>query len=163
MNGLQIQFLMLLFAGWVNRSQLEVIAYLQEENRALREQLGNKRLLFTDAQRRRLAAKAKLVGRSGLFEIETLVTPDTLLRWYRALIAKKYDGSASRKAGRPKTTAEIEKLIVRMARGNCGWGYTRIRGALYNLGPEIGRNTIKRVLLDNGIDPAPLSGKSMSW
>ena len=163
MNGLQIQFLMLLFAGWVNRSQLEVIAYLQEENRALREQLGNKRLLFTDAQRRRLAAKAKLVGRSGLFEIETLVTPDTLLRWYRALIAKKYDGSASRKAGRPKTTAEIEELIVRMARGNLGWGYTRIRGALYNLGHEIGRNTIKRVLLDNGIDPAPLRGKSMSW
>ena len=163
MNGLHIQFLMVIFAGWVNRSQLEIIAYLQEENRVLREQLGNKRLLFTDAQRRRLAAKAKLVGRYALFEIETLVTPDTLLRWYRALIAKKYDGSTSRNAGRPKTNAEIERLIVRMARGNLGWGYTRIRGALHNLGHEIGRNTIKRVLLDNGIDPAPLRGNSMSW
>ena len=87
MNGLQIQFLMLIFAGWVNRSQREVIAYLKEENRVLHEQLGNKRLLLTDAQRRRLAAKAKLVGRRGLFEIDTLVTPDTLLRWYRTLIA----------------------------------------------------------------------------
>ena len=163
MNGLQIQFLMLIFAGWVNRSQLEVIAYLKEENRVLREQLGNKRLFLTDAQRRRLAAKAKLVGRRGLFEIETLVTPDTLLRWYRTLIAKKYDGSAVRRPGRPKTADEIENLIVRMARDNPGWGYTRIRGALYNLGHDIGRNTIKRILFDNGIDPAPLRDKAMSW
>ncbi len=109
MNGLQIQFLMLIFAGWVNRSQLEVIAYLKEENRVLREQFGNKRLFLSDAQRRRLAAKAKLVGRRGLFEIETLVTPDTLLRWYRTLIAQKYDGSAVRRPGRPKTADEIER------------------------------------------------------
>ena len=163
MNGLQIQFLMLIFAGWVNRSQLEVIAYLKAENRVLREQLGNKRLLFTDAQRRRLAAKAKLVGRRGLFEIETLVTPDTLFRWYQTLIAQKYDGSAVRKPGRPKTADEIEKLIVQMARDNPGWGYTRIRGALYNLGHDTGRNTIKRILFDNGIDPAPLRDKAMSW
>ena len=69
---------MLIFAGWVNRSQLEVIAYLKEENRVLHEQLGNKRLLFTDAPRRRLAAKAKLLGRRGLVEEDTLVTPGTL-------------------------------------------------------------------------------------
>lgn len=163
MSGPQIQFLMLIFAGWVNRSQLEVIAYLQAENRVLREQLGNKRLLLTNAQRRRLAMKARLVGRRGLSEIETLVTPGTLLRWYRTLIAKKYDGSAFRRPGRPKTANEIEKLIVRMARDNPGWGYTRIRGALYNLGYDIGRNTIKRILLDNGIDPAPLRGNAMSW
>jgi len=100
---------MLIFAGWVNRSQLEVIAYLKEENRVLREQFGNKRLFLSDAQRRRLAAKAKLVGRRGLFEIETLVTPDTLLRWYRTLIAQKYDGSAVRRPGRPKTADEIER------------------------------------------------------
>ena len=67
----------------------------------LRERLGGKRLLLTDAQRRRLAAKAKKIGRKGLFEISTLVTPDTLLRWYRRLIAKKYDSSGKRrKVGR---------------------------------------------------------------
>ncbi|MEQ9059875.1 MAG: integrase core domain-containing protein [Gammaproteobacteria bacterium] len=154
---------MLIFAGWVNRSQLEVIAYLKEENRVLRDQLGNKRLFLTDAPRRRLAAKAKLVGRRGLFEIETLVTPDTLLRWYRTLIAQKYDGSAVRRPGRPKTADEIEDLIVRVARDNPGWGYTRIRGALYNLGHDLGRNTIKRILLDNGIDPAPLRDETLSW
>jgi putative transposase len=163
MNTLQLQFLMLLFAGWVNRSQLDLIEYLEEENRVLREQLGGRRLLFTNAQRRRLAAKAKAVGRKGLFEIRTLVTPDTLFRWYRTLIAKKYDGTMARSAGRPKTAAELEQLIVQMARDNRTWGYTRIRGALYNLGHEIGRNTIKRIFLDNGIDPAPLRHRAMSW
>jgi putative transposase len=161
MNTLQIQLLLAIFAGWVNRSQQDVIWYLQEENRVLRGQLGGKRLLFTDGQRRRLAAKA--IGRKGLFEIGTLVTPDTLLRWYRRLIAKKYDGSKSRTVGRPKTALEIEQLIIRMVGDNPIWGYTRIRGALRNLGHEVGRNTIKRILLDNGIDPAPLRSKGMSW
>ncbi len=80
MNAPQLQFLMLIFAGWIDRTQQNVIEYLQEENRVLREQLGGKRLLFADAQRHRLAAKAKAIGREGLFEISTLVTPDTLLR-----------------------------------------------------------------------------------
>jgi putative transposase len=163
MSTLQLAFLMLIFAGWVNRSQQDVIDYLQEENRVLREQLGGRRLLFTDAQRRRLAARAKAIGRGGLFEISTLVTPDTLLRWYRRLIARKYDGSESRTVGRPRTAAEIEELILQMARQNLTWGYTRIRGALYNLGHDVGRNTIKRVLLENGLDPAPLRGRKMPW
>jgi putative transposase len=161
MNALPIQFLMLIFAGWVNRRQQDVIEYLQEENRALREQLSGKRLRFTDQQRRRLAAKAKKIGRKGLFQIETLVTPDTLLRWHRQLIARKYDGSKYRRPGRPKTAVEIEKLIIRMACENPRWGYTRIRGALYNVGHEIGRNTIKRILLENGFDL--IRTKGMSW
>jgi hypothetical protein len=80
MNALPLQFLMLIFAGWVNRHQQDVIEYLQEENPLLREQLGGKRLRLTDRQRRRLAVKAKEIGRKGLCQIETLVTPDTLLR-----------------------------------------------------------------------------------
>ncbi len=130
MNTLQLQFLISILAGWVNRGQQDIIEYLQEENRVLREQLGAERLLFTNVQRRRLAAKAKKIGRKGLFEISTLVTPDTLLRWYRRLIARKYDGSQARRAGRPKTAAEIERLILRRARDNPRWGYTRSRGAL---------------------------------
>ncbi len=160
MNALPIQFLMLIFAGWVNRHQQDVIEYLQEENRALREQLGGKRPRFTDQQRRRLAVKAKKVGRKGLLQIETLVTPDTLFRWYRQLIARKYDGSESRRPGRPRTAVEIGELVLRMARENPRWGYTRIRGALYNLGHDIGRNTIKRILLENGFDPVRKKGMS---
>jgi len=161
MNSLPLQFLLMIFAGWVNRHQQDVIEYLQAENRALLEQLGGKRLRFTDQQRRRLAVKAKAVGRKGLFELDTLIAPDTLLRWHRQLIARKYDCSMTRRPGRPKTAVEIEKLIVRMARDNPRWGYTRIRGALYNVGHEIGRNTIKRILLDNGFDP--IHKKGMSW
>ena len=74
MTALPIQFLLLVFAGWVNRHQQHVIEYLQEENRVLREQLGGKRLRFTDHQRRRLAVKAKKVARKGLFQIRTLIT-----------------------------------------------------------------------------------------
>jgi len=145
----------------VNRHQQDVIGYLQEENRALREQLGEKRLRFTDRQRRRLAGKAKAIGRKRLFEIGTLVTPDTLLRWYRDLIAKKYDGSKNRRSGRPRTEPEIEELVLRMARDNLRWGYTRIRGALHNLGHEIARNTIERILFENGFEPS--REKGMSW
>jgi transposase InsO family protein len=161
MNRLQLQFLMLTFAGWVNRSQQDVIEYLQEENRVLREQLGGKRLRFTDQQRRRLAAKAKSIGRKGLLEIGALVTPDTLLRWYLRLVARKYDGSRNRRPGRPRTAIKIEELVLQMAHDNPRWGYTRIRGALYNLGHGVARNTIKRILLENGFDPAQRRG--MSW
>ncbi len=128
----------------------------------LREQLGDGRLLFTDGQRRRLALRGKAIGRKGLSEISTLVTPDTLLRWYHRLIARKYDGSQTRRPGRAETAPDIEGLIIRMARDNPRWGYTRIRGALHNLGHEIGRNTAKRILLENGFDPARFRRRGMS-
>ncbi len=163
MHAAQFQLLIVSMAGWLNRGQQNVIEYLQEENRVLREELGARRLMFTDAQRRRLGTKAKQVARKGLFAIATVVTPDTLLRWYRRLIAQKYDGSSYRRAGRPRTAADIERLIVTMARENIRWGYTRIRGALYNLGHEIGLNTIKRLLAANGITPAPERSREMSW
>jgi len=69
------QFLVMTLAGWVNRFQQDAIEYLKEENRVLREQLGGHRLRFTDAQRRRLAAKARTLGRDGLKEVAGLVSP----------------------------------------------------------------------------------------
>ena len=153
MMPLPLQFLVVLLAGWLCRHQQEMIEYLQEESRVLRDQLGGKRLRSTDAQRRRLARRAKALGRRRLREISTIVTPDMLLRWYRELVAAKYDGSSKRRPGRPRIEGEIRRLIVRMAIENPRWGYTRIRGALMNLGYEVGRNTIKRVLAGNGVDP----------
>ena len=82
--------LVVALAGWLNRHQQAVIDYLIEENRVLKEQLEGQRLRFTDDQRRRLAAKAKVLGRQLLDEIDTLVTPDTLLAWHRKLIAEKW-------------------------------------------------------------------------
>ncbi len=161
--NLPLKFLLLIWAGWVNRAQQNAIDYLKEENRILREQVGNKRLRLTNAQRRRLAQKAKIVGRAALKALACIVTPDTLLRWHRELIAKKYDGSEQRRPGRPRSSEQIQALVVRMAKDNPIWGYTRIRGALRNLGHRLGRNTIKRILKDHGIEPAPERGRGLPW
>src|SRR3954466_3013996 len=101
----RFQFVVIVVAGWMNQRKQNVIEYLREENRVLREQLGERRLRFTDDQRRRLAVRAKGWARKLLAQVEvaTLVTPDTLLAWHRKLIAQKYDGSARRKPGRPLT------------------------------------------------------------
>jgi len=158
-----LHFLLLMFSGWVNRQQQQVIDYLLEENRVLREQLGGRRIRLNDDQRRRLAVKGKLLGRKVLNKVAGIVTPDTILRWYRRLVAKKYDGTNQRGPGRPVTDKDIAALLVRMARENPGWGYTRLRDALRHLGHEIGRTTVKRILLDHGIDPAPERERKTSW
>jgi hypothetical protein len=149
---------------WSACHQNNVIDYLKEENRVLREQLGGRRLRLTDDQRRRLAVKGEALGRKVLQGVAGIVTPDTILRWYRRLVAKKYDGSKKRrKPGRPPTRKEIADLVVKMALANVGWGYTRIPDALHNLGHEICRNTVKRILLDHGIEPAPERARKTSW
>jgi len=163
MNALIFQLCVYAVAGWVNRGQQQVIEYLIEENRVLREQLGGRRLRLTDKQRRRLAVRARALGRRALMGVACIVTPYTLLRWYRSLIAKKYDGSRRRGPGRPPTRAALAQLVVRMALSNPGWGYTRIRGALRNLGHQLGRSTIKRILADAGIEPAPERSKRTPW
>jgi putative transposase len=81
------RFVLIAVSGWMNQRQLLVIDYLREENRVLREQLGGRRLRLDDDQRRRLAVKAKALGRKVLAEIATIVTPETLLAWHRKLIA----------------------------------------------------------------------------
>jgi hypothetical protein len=116
-------------AGWMNGHQQALIEYLQEEVRVLKAQVG-KRPHFTDDQRRRLGIRAKAVGRKGLMRFASIVTPDTLLAWHRRLIAQKYDSSQRRRPGRPRTAADLQELILRMARGNRSWDYTRIQGAL---------------------------------
>ncbi len=85
-----LQVLLLTVSGWVNRHQADAIEYLVEKNRVLKEQMPGRRLRLTDEQRRRLAAKAKLLGRKALDRVATIVTPDTLMRWHRRLIAIKW-------------------------------------------------------------------------
>ena len=129
----------------------------------MREQLGGRRVRFNDNQRRRLAAKAKGLGRRLLAEVATIVTPETLLAWHRKLISKKYDGSAQRGPGRPRTAAALETLVVRMADENRDWGYRRIQGALSNLGHQIARSTIAEILNRHGIEPAPERNRKTTW
>src|SRR4051794_36457690 len=157
------RFLLIAVSGWMNQHQLPVIEYLREENRVLREQLGERRLRFSDDQRRRLAAKAKGLGRKLLAEVATIVTPETLLAWHRKLIALKYNGSQKRGPGRPRTAGEIEALVLRLAEENRDWGYRRIQGALSHLGHKLARSTIARILERHGLEPAPERSRKTTW
>jgi putative transposase len=130
MSAAPLQFLLMTFAGWVNRRQLAMIDYLKAENLVLRQQLGGRKPRFTDDQRRRLAVKGRVLGHRVLGELAGLVTPETILRWYRDLIAAKYDGTTRRGAGRPGTASSLRDLVVRVATENPTRGYTRIRDVL---------------------------------
>ena len=145
--------------GWLDRQEREALAYLIEENRVLRRQLGGQRLRLTDDDRRRLAVRAFRLGRQALRYVATIVTPDTLLRWHRQLIARKW--TYARKSPRRGVLAEIRRLVVRMAKDNPTWGYTRIQGALTNVGHRVGRSTIARVLKAHGLPPVP--ERPTSW
>ena len=158
-----LQYLVATFALWLNREQQAVIDYLTEENRFLKEKLCGRKLQFTDADRRRLAIRAKALGRKLLAQLDTLVTPDTLLRWHRQLVAQKWNHIHERKPGRPRTKDDIAALVMRFASDNPSWGYTRIQGALRNVGHKISRGTIANILAAHGIDPAPLRGKRTQW
>src|SRR5918999_5517965 len=119
--------LLVSLAGWINRHQQHLIEYLVEENRVLREQLKGQRICLNDDQRRRLAAKGHRLGRRLLRRVATIVTPDTILRWHRRLIAEQWT-YARKRPGRPGTMKNIAALIVRMASDNPTWGYSRIQG-----------------------------------
>jgi putative transposase len=143
------------FAGWMNRQQQDVINHLRIENQILKEKLGKKRILLNDDQRRRLAVSGKVLGRKLLEKVGTLFTPDTILRWHRMLVAKKFDYSDKRKSvGRPRVAKEIVDLVLRFARENPTWGYDKIEGALANLGHKISDQTVGNILKDHGIEPA---------
>lgn len=155
-------YVLLAVAGWMSRHQQEVIAYLVEENRVLREQIGNPRLKFNDDQRRRLAVKAKKLGRKTLGQVATIAAPETLLTWHRKLIVQNAE-SPCRSPGRPPTAQDIAALAVRMAEENRSWGYRRIQGALANLGHDLAHNTIRNILKRHGIEPAPERSRETSW
>ena len=157
-------FITVAIAGWMNRQQQQVIDYLREENRVLREKLGQKRIILNDSQRRRLAAVAVKLGRDLLRQCGTLFSPDTLLRWHRWLIARKYDGSGKRKRG-PKPTKQrlIRDLVLRMAEENPSWGYGHIHGELKKLQYDVSWQTVRRVMLDHGLLPDPDKPYKTTW
>jgi putative transposase len=160
-----LQLLLAMLAGWIQRHQQQVITYLIEENHVLKAQLGGRRLHLTDTERRRLAALAQPLGRARLKEVASLATPDTLLRWYKRLIAQKFDGSKVRtQLGRPPVAEEVEQHAVQMAEENPTWGYRRIHGALENLGYQIDAGTVRNILRRHHMEPAPQWRKAgMSW
>jgi putative transposase len=149
--------------GAVDQELLARIEYLAAENRILKAQL-KRRLTLSDAERATLAEIGHRLGRKGLAEVATVARPDTILAWYRKLVARKFDGSkARRSAGRPRIKREVEQLIVRMARENHDWGYDRIVGALANLGYKVCDQTVGNVLQRHGLLPAPERRRATTW
>jgi transposase InsO family protein len=145
--------------GWLHREPADVIAFLREENRLLKARLAGQRLRFDDAERRRLAELGYRLGRRLLTQVATLVTPDTILRWHRELVARKWTYRAGR--GSPAgLQAHLRALVIRMATENPTWGYTRIQGALKNLGHRVGRSTVA-LLRAEGIPPG--RQRPMAW
>ena len=137
--------------------------YLAAENRILKAQLQG-RLRLSDAQRATLGEIGHRLGREALGEVATAALPDTILGWYRRLVARKFDGSRVRRApGRPPISKEIQELIVRMAKENRSWGYDRIVGALANLGYQVSDQTVGNVLRRHGIPPAPERKRTTTW
>jgi transposase InsO family protein len=154
-----LQMVLCVLTGWLDRREREAVAYLIEENRCLRRQLGTRRLRLTDDDRRRLAARAYRLGRAALREIATFATPDTLLRWHRQLIARKWTYAS--RPGRRGILLEMRRLVVRMAEENPTWGHTRIQGARKNVGHRVGRSTIRRIPKAAGLPPVPQ--RPTSW
>lgn len=156
--------LLAMLAGWLNRQQADIIDYLTEENKILREKLGPKRILLNDNQRRRLAILGKKLGRKTLGQFCTAFSPDTILRWHRKLVAQKYDGSKNRsKYGRPKVSDEIKQLILDMADDCKHFGCKRIAGYLKYLGYQVSPSTVSRVLKEHGISPCPKRPRRTTW
>jgi putative transposase len=143
----------------------KAIDYLKEQVLVLKEQQEkDKRILLSNHQRMRLAAKAKQLTRELLEQTTVLFTPESVLSWYRKLIAQKYDGSKNCKhLGRPRTSQEIVDLVIRFKQENPRWGYTRIRDYLVYLGHKIGETTVKNILLENGYDPEPDLTRKTTW
>ena len=107
-------------------------------------------MAISDGQRATLAEIGKRLGRKGLLQVARIAKPDTILAWYRKLVAEKFDGSKQRRSpGRPRTSPEIEDLVVRLARENSGWGYDRIVGAWANLGHQVSDQTVGNILRRN--------------
>jgi transposase InsO family protein len=159
LDALSLRVLLAALVGWLDQRQQAAVAYLIEENRILHRHVRG-RLRLTDEERRRLAMHGHRLGRRRLRDVATIATLDTILRWHRQLIARKWT-YAKRRGGRPGVLAEIRRLVVRMADENPTWGYTRIVGALKNVGHRVSRSSIARILKAHGIPPVP--ERPTSW
>ena len=137
--------------------------YLAAENRILRAKIKG-RLQLSDGEKSTLAEIARRLGRKALAEVAVVAKPDTILRWFRRLVARKFDGSRFRQSvGRPRVDQAVENLIVRMARDNPTWGYDRLVGALANLGHTVSDQTVGNILKRQGIAPAPRRKHTTRW
>ena len=119
---------------------------------------------LTDPKRKTFGEIGRRLGRKALADVANIVRPETILGWYRKLVAKKFDGSKARASlGRPQISQELQALILSMARENAGWGYDRIAGALKNLGHTVSDQSIGNILKRHDNPKAPQSKTKTTW
>jgi len=161
------QFIIAMLASALTDRLTRKMDYMREEQRILIELLqqatGKNRFSFTADHRRRLAIKGKELTAKERKACCHIVRPETILAWYRQLAARKYDSSRTRHVGRPRKADEIRNLVLRLAKENLGWGYTKIRDALRGLKIEIGRTTVANILAQAGLEPAPERIRKKTW
>ena len=156
-------WLLAYITGTVDQGLLLRNEYLAAENRILKAQ-SRGRLCLSNADRATLGEIGHRLGRKALGEVAKAALPDTILGWYRRLVARKFDGSQSRQnPGRPRVDRWVEQLIVRMAKENSSWGYDRIVGALANLGHTVSDQTVGNILRRHGVAPAPERKHTTTW
>lgn len=141
----------------IDKELYKAIDYLKEQVRVLIEhQEKQKRIILDNNQKRRLAVKAKRLTRKLLEHTTVLFTPDTVLGWYRKLIAQKYDSSKIRKKiGRPNIHKEVTCWVLKLRNENPRWGSQKICDCLNSLGFEVSRTTVRNILIKHGYDPEP--------
>ena len=150
----------------IDKELYKAIDYLREQVRVLVEhqEKQNKRIILTNNQRMRIAAKAKRLRRKMLEQCTELFTADTVIRWYNKLIAEKYDGSCNRsKVGRLQITLEIVNLVIKFKEENPRWGYQKITDQIEYLGYKISKSSVKNILIENGYDPEPDLTVRSTW
>jgi putative transposase len=150
----------------IDKELYHAIDYLREQVRVLVEhqEKQDKRILLTNRQRMRVAAKAKRLSREMLEQCTELFTADTIKRWYRELVAQKYDGSQNRTSpGRPQIGQEIVNLVIRFKEENLRWGYQKITDQIVYLGHKISKSSVKNILIENGYDPEPDLTVRSTW
>ena len=136
--------------------------YLRQENKIYKSKI-NRRVVFTDEERRTLVESALAMGKDLMKEVVTIVKPKTILAWQQRLEKQKWDYSDRRKnnPGRPRIAQDIEQLVCQMAREN-EWGYQRIRGELKKLKIKISKTTVANILKRNGLPPSP-ERNGLTW
>ena len=128
--------------------ELEIVV-LRHELEVLRRQVGRPRL--RQADRALLAAASRLLPRSSWSSL--FVSPETVLRWHRRLVARRWTYPHKR-LGRPSVSLEVSQLILRLARENPRWGYQRIAGELKGLGMSVSATTVRKLLRESDLRPA---------
>jgi len=161
----RVQLVVLVMVGWVTRYQQELLEFVLAENEVCKQQLAasGQRLRLSDVQRRRLAELGKKLGPDALRKVSTLVTPGTILRWYRELVERKYTAKPRGNPGRPRTSERVVEVVLRFATENPTWGYTKIRDMVRGQALDVSRSTVRRIVKAHGLEPAPQRGKETSW